>query len=202
MLFLAHRTRVVRVKGGHDRLRVKWSRRVKGTQWDARGSRSRAPLTPRRRWRGDVVSCHPRGLALHSHFMRTTVCNRFFSVQLILTSAKVTAHVGLCGAASMRQKWVFWVIMAVLVVLWGLAQLPRVEQTQPDGSATTYRAGLPMSFAKWDVWTHNGETVNSTSSPGKILVNALPLGLLIGVAWFFTRPRVSKPRHRTSRSHF
>jgi hypothetical protein len=103
----------------------------------------------------------------------------------------------------MKRKWPFWVILAVLVVVWGIAQMPRAQSKAEDGSSTTYKAGLPFSYSKWDVWTHNGEKVNSTSSPGMFLLNALPLALSIGAAWYFTRPKEeeSKPRRRVSRSH-
>ena len=104
----------------------------------------------------------------------------------------------------MKRRWTFWVSLAVLLIVWGVAQMPRAVSKAEDGSSTTYKAGLPMTFAKWDVWTHNGETVNSTSSPGMFLVNALPLALLIGAAWYYTRPREeeSKPRRRSSRPHY
>ncbi|HET6573889.1 MAG TPA: hypothetical protein VFG68_09825 [Fimbriiglobus sp.] len=101
----------------------------------------------------------------------------------------------------MRQKRVFWAVVAALVVLWIVANTPRTEESPPDGSYTTKKAGWPDRFARWSSRPATGETFYSSFSVGSLLFDLAPLVGLTVVAWFLTWPqRTEEPEEDPRRS--
>ena len=96
----------------------------------------------------------------------------------------------------MRRRWIFLLVAFVLTVVWVVAQLPRrlggAPASEESRPWTGWEAGRPYPISMWSTSDDTGEVYTDTFKPGNILLNAVPLAALVGVAWFVIWPRRSK----------